>query len=705
MFIRASNVVLLSLALMAPSWSVAEDASVSTSQANLRVAADGDARVITALPRGTELEILDREGAYARVRVKRTGISGWVYAPAQKWGGGKVVAEDSAPSVNASAATPAPQAPAAPANAGETIPLPARALAPAPVAAPPFRSAPALTPIELRLSMEALDSEVVFRKEPFDRSSFPVRILDGGTASAGRVEVTGSFSRRFIKKSLLINLADGARWRDNSRVSLKAMATDPSYMRGWASWDLAHVLGMVAPQTEMVRLFINDQFVGPFMFFDWIDADMMERQGQGRDGALYHPIDSVFCGGLGDATLDVLKTCWNQFAPKGGDFSELQTLARELAETPAAAFDRYLESRFDADSVINWIVLNTITSNTDSYNKNYFLYLSRKTGKWVVVPWDYDLSFGRNADPALPFPKSILNDNFQYFYTPELGNANPLKEKLLRNPALYQRFKARLAHVLGVERDPAAAQAAFGWFEPEAFRARLVEWARVLEIDVSHDHYRAHTAEEFREHVEALDYYNLVRFHLLRHQVLGTTVFGTARWLPYTSYPPLQAPAADAPVTRQHTPLDLAANATLSPGTARVVPVDEQFSRPLGVFEASSLGSPVRVRIEAETERAPAMLPEAKRAEQCIQRTWFVDLKTPGTAVTTRLTVDYLEETSVHHELGAQVAEQTKLALWANTGGAWQQLPTHANPRAKTLTAEALALAPGQVVRLVACVP
>lgn len=682
MFHRISKTLLFALLLIAGiagAHAATEDTAVNTSLANLRVGPNRDSRIITALPHGTKIEILGYEGDYAKVRVKRTGISGWVYAPAQRWNGGIAAAPASG-------------------RGGETAAQPVATTPPPPA----FRSTPALAPVEIRLAMDAPDSEVLFRKEPFDTSSFPVRVLDGAAELPGRVSVAGSFSRRFIKKSLHIKLADGRRWHDNSRISLKAMATDPSYLREWAAWDLAHALGMVTPRTEMARLFINGQFVGPFMFFDWIGADMMARRDLGDDGALYHPIDEVFCGGLGDASIETLKTCWNQFAPKNGDFSELATLARELADTPAEGFDRYLESRFDTDSVINWILLNTITSNTDSYNKNYFLYQSRKTGKWVVVPWDFDLSFGRNADPVLPFPKSIFNGNFQYFYTPELGNPHPLKEKLLRNAALYQRYKSRLAHVLGVTRDPAAPEASFGWFEPEQFRARIESWAQVIEVDVAHDRYRANSQEEFREHIEALDHYNLMRYHLLRHQVLEPNIFGSARWLPYTAYPPLNPPPAGASPTRQQTPQALSATVTLISGV-RVVPVEEQFSRPLGVFEAISPTAPVQVRIEAETERIPMALPAGKTAAGCIQRNWLIDVKTPGTAVHTALTVDYLEESSIHHELGERLADQRRLVLWANAGDKWQRLPTRTNPVAKTLNTKALELQPGQIVRLVAC--
>lgn len=561
-----------------------------------------------------------------------------------------------------------------------------------------------IEPMELHLAMKPLDREVIFRKEPFDTSSFPVKLRqEDGSSVEGRIEVSGSFSRRFLKKSLRIDLAEDARWHDNRRVSLDAMATDPSYLREWAAWDLAHALDMTVPEVRMIRLHINDAYVGPFMQFDWIDTSMMERRGLGADGALYHPKDAEFCGGFANPAREELARCWFELAPRGGGYAELSQLAHELADTPVEDFDDYLEQRFDVDSVINWILLNTITSNTDTYNKNYFLYLSRKTGKWLVIPWDYDLSFGRNADPALPFPQTILNDNFQYFYTPELGNDNPLKQKLLSNPALYARFQARVAHVLGVAREAGAPDDAFGWFAPEIFRNRLANWGRTLLPDAQRDVHRATSSEEFVQHVEALDHYNLLRYSVLRHQVLGTTVFGTARWLPYRSYPLLEAATLHRRDARIHTPIDLSSTVALSAPGARVVAIDEQFSRPVGIFRRASEGEPMRVRIEAESERRPVFVPPEKSAGECIERTWFVDLKTPDATLTTDLIVDYLEESSIHHEVGPGIGDQNQLSLWSFADGTWTTLPTQANATSKTLTTRGMTLRSGRVARIVAC--
>lgn len=559
-----------------------------------------------------------------------------------------------------------------------------------------------IEPSDLHIRMKPLDGEAVFRKEPYDRSSFPVLTALDGRYVEGKVAVSGSFTRIFRKKSLRISLNEG-RWHGNRRIALDAMGTDPSYLREWAAWDLAHSLGMTGPIARMVRLHLNDKYIGPFMAFDWIDPAMLERRGLGGDGILHHPIDSAYCGDFRSPNIAELKRCWFDLSREPGDFSELSLLSAELAETPTENFHELLERRFDVDSVINWIVMNSITSSTDTYNKNYFLYYSRKTEKWIVIPWDYDLAFGRNADPALPYPQTILNDNFQYFYTPEAGNPSPLKEKLLSNPILYERLKQRIAHVLGEKRDPTAPEAAFGWLEPERFRARLSSWASVMLPEVQHDQYSMWDVNDFYEHIEGLDYYGLARYTFLRHQVLGTTVFNTPQWLPYRSYPFVDGRDPFMALERFWTPVDISGNASFSTPGSRVVVLDEQFSRPIGVVLPEAATQPLTVRIEAETGRAPQHVPPLRTVEQCIERTWFIDLKTPQATARPRILVEYLEENSLRHEVGAAIKDQRRISLWAYNNSGWSRLKTRSNSVSKTLSTDELTLRSGEVTRLVAC--
>lgn len=552
---------------------------------------------------------------------------------------------------------------------------------------------------ELNLRMDKLDAKVLFRKEPHDRSSFPVSITEAGRELSGRVEVKGSFTRNFLKKSLVVKLADGADWQGRRRFALNAMATDPSSMREWLAWDLIAALGMPAPKVDYLRLSINGRHIGLFLLFEWIDDATFERHGLGAGGLLFHPDDRHFCGDLSLGSLPRLEECWFNLSPPAArdqGYAPLKTLAEELAQTPVEAFDSYLEANFNLDSVINWLVVNAIVSNGDSYNKNYFLHRGSESGRWSVVPWDYDLSFGRNADPVRPFPHNILNDNFSTLSPPDLGVQHALKEKTLQNPQLMGRYRARMAHVLGLARD-GSAEAAFGWFSPRQFIGRVMQIRHDISRILKRERYSSHKKDAALTHTAALRWYGLMRYHHLKKLLIEPTPFGTARWMSGSSYPLL---LDEFPLK---VPLSLTVNLDLPAGESWVVPADEWLGRPLGLLHFTNLPHAGRMRMELVAEQTPDLLPPGFRTTDCIQRSWFLDLKTPQAEVSVDIDLDYLQQSSVQHELGS-IDEGRGLSLWQMSEGQWRELPTRFNSYANTLSADGVLLSAGRVSRFVACI-
>lgn len=625
---------------------------IVTGAAHLRDGPDKDAQVIGRLKRGDRLVEQSRIGSYVAVKVLKNGYQGWVYGPAQGWAPSGQVAEA------------APQG------------------APASVAQPSGLSLPVET---LQLEMKPLDAKVLFRKEPHDTSAFPVSVLDQAGKLAATVEVKGSFTRRFLKKSLLIKLKDGRAWQGYRRISLNSMVTDASMMREWLAWDLARAAGMVAPKTVYTRLVINGKYAGLYLFTEWIDADMFARAGLGADGDLFHPDDSTYCGDLSPASLDRSRNCWLKLSPGDKDFSPLAGLVKEIDATPAAGFLEFMDRTFQSDSVINWIAVNALVSNSDTYNKNYFLYRSKAAGKWTMVPWDYDLTFGRNWDPYLPFPQSVFNDNFQYYYPPDLGMPSPLKVKTLENPALMVRLKARLRHLLGI--GAPGEGPGYGWFSPDKVAGRIDAIKAEIRKDAEQDPYAPNRVKLFEEQAEALKYYALAH-----HAYLRTSVLGATEWI----YTPV-------PVPPLYGPFEMGASQRVAPGDAGAELVDPARGLVVAALRIHSLNVPATLAGEVEAERRPEFLPAGRSADECIQRNWMLTVKTPFANLVADVTLEYLQEHSRHHELGAKVANQGNLALWVLDDGAWRQLPTTVNSLSKTLTVRQLPIPSGRVLRFVAC--
>lgn len=659
--------------------------TIHTPPANLRNGLDKDSRILKVLHKGTEVSILQNQGQYAQARSDKTGATGWVHAPAQLWA-------DATP-----APAPEPAIQVASSSAAQT---PARPLAIPAVAsaragydlsggtAPPTR--------EIRLEMDALDAEVLFQKEPFDKSAFAVRLTNGTESATGEIAVKGSFSRRYLKKSLLITLPKGQTWQGHRRIALNAMATDPTQAREWLTWDLARALGMRIPQTAYTRLYLNDRYIGLYLDIEWMDDAMFDRMGLGN-GEFYQPDDATYCGDLQPANADRTALCWQKVFPKDGDMQTLEALETGINATPVADFDNWLDQHFDAQSVIDWLVINTLTQNGDTYNKNYFLHYSPSEQKWRVIPWDYDLSWGRVADNALAFPLSIHNPYFQYAFPPVMGAENPLKSKTLMNPRLYARFQARLREVMTPGNTPAA-----GWYEPARFQRRLADVKALVEPSLAAEAYPASQPGTATAHFNALAFFNEWRYHSMKGLLLDPSPFGTPRWRPYTSYDPITPATPESLLQRRVQPMDLMANEVLAAPGAKIPFIEKLLAYPLAFATLREGRAPVLLTVETNREATPTSLPPGKSASQCLERTWFVTLKSEQPAHVD-LQFDYLQESSTRHELGSAVENENRLALWRYNGTIWLQTGASINPVANYFNVEAQPMEPGTLNRYVAC--
>ncbi len=525
--------------------------------------------------------------------------------------------------------------------------------------------------VSLHLEMKARDADVLFKKEPYDRSTFPVQLFHDGERLSGRIEVKGSFSRNFDKKSLKIKLDKGQLWRGQRRIALNAMATDASMMREWLAWDLVHTLGMAAPSVNFTRLYINRRYIGMFLHIEWIDPDMLARFGLGNDGEFFHPRDSGFCGDLSTQSVTKRERCWLKLSPRDQDFSALEQLTEQLQEMAVEDFDTFLEQHFDVDSVINWMVTNIITSNGDTYNKNYFIYFSRDKERWVIIPWDFDLSFGRNWDEFLKYPDNILNDNFQYYYPLELGLPNPLKDKLLKNPVLLKRLKQKLRGLMGMPVEGYSATPV--WFKPSVMHDRIDALTAMLVGDLHRERYTATSEQKLREHARALKDYASFRYNYLRKTVLGST---------------------DWVADRASVHIDKAGD------TESWV---DGFGLTLGSMQALSLNGAADISTEVEKLAIPRYVPGGVDVHRCIKRTWFLIDKTPNSNMKINLSWQYLQENSRRNEIGKKLKDESKLELWVLYYDEWKRLPTSVNPVSNVISTTNLDIRGGRYYRFVAC--
>jgi hypothetical protein len=264
----------------------------------------------------------------------------------------------------------------------------------------------------------------------------------------------GSRARSWPKKSFKFDFHKGYYFQfspDEAPVeefNLNATYSDKSYLRQVLAWETYRDSGVAYSISFPMRVQQNAEFYSVAIFVEQPDERYLERQGLDPTGALYKMRNLAT-----SATDKALKrTRLNE------DHSDLQALIDgiHLSEPERTL---YLFDHVDIPAVINYLAASTIMHENDHIRLNYYLYRdSEGTGEWMFLPWDKDLTFGRNN---LKQDIGILNDTIwaddDPYSHPLLGSSDHPKAKGLWNhfidalydtPAIREMYLRRLRSLM-----------------------------------------------------------------------------------------------------------------------------------------------------------------------------------------------------------------------------------------------------------------
>jgi subtilase family serine protease len=131
------------------------------------------------------------------------------------------------------------------------------------------------------------------------------------------------------------------------------------------------------------------------------------------------------------------------------DYSDLDSFIRTIDSWDANTMSRQLPDLMDVDSYLDWLAVNTLLQSNDTYHKNYFLHNRFEDDKWEIIPWDYDLTWGRNWNDYCDGLCDDLSEGTSIKGSVQMTNR--LSQRVLKNPTYYERLRARLADLLTAE--------------------------------------------------------------------------------------------------------------------------------------------------------------------------------------------------------------------------------------------------------------
>jgi len=231
---------------------------------------------------------------------------------------------------------------------------------------------------------------------------------NGFTESLDQVGIRfkGNTSLNNQKKSFKVSFntfIPGRKFFGVEKLNLSAEVNDPSMLRANLCWKLYRKLGLPAPRSNHIRLYINGSFYGLYHNVEQIDENLMKSRLGAGYGNLYK------C--LWPADLEYLGTEPDNYAYYSGDrqpydlqvneeyddYADLAEMITALHELSGADLRNSFEKYFNVQSLLKIMALDVMTGNWDDYifNKNnYYLYRDPLSGRFELFPYDMDNTFG-----------------------------------------------------------------------------------------------------------------------------------------------------------------------------------------------------------------------------------------------------------------------------------------------------------------------
>lgn len=271
--------------------------------------------------------------------------------------------------------------------------------------------------------------------------------------------VRGQSSSGFPKKGYNIDFPRDHRFQyatNEARVKDIRMLTnygDKSRVHNALAYEMIGASGSVGHFAFQVRVQQNAEFHAILDMLEDGDDRWIERVGRDANGALYKVYNALDSAGGSEK-----KTRKNE------GLSDLQALVNNLSESrPLATRVAYAYDNLDLPQTISYFVGLALVSSQDHGHKNFYVYRdSEGTGEWAILPWDVDLTWGRNwTDSGGYFTDTLYQNNVLNFYnSSQQGKpSNRLYDLIFNHPDFRRMYLRRLRTVMDTILQPPGTSA------------------------------------------------------------------------------------------------------------------------------------------------------------------------------------------------------------------------------------------------------
>ena len=248
---------------------------------------------------------------------------------------------------------------------------------------------------------------------------------------------------------------------------------ESTYVAEKFSYDLFNAFDVFAPKITHAKLYLKidnqTHFVGIYNVVESIDQSFLAKRFPNQDqGNLYKVLWQQFgpasleldypegAIGIKDESIHYFPSYDLKTNKKTQNTSDIVTLIEMLNTLEGSYFKTYIEENFDVERLLRLLAIGVLLGNPDDYRamgNNYYLYHNNQTGKWVMIPYDYDHGLGQGWDGSPVFSNYSVGmniytwANLNSYLTGQVIN-HPLTDKLLLIEEYQIKYEAYLKELI-----------------------------------------------------------------------------------------------------------------------------------------------------------------------------------------------------------------------------------------------------------------
>jgi len=174
-------------------------------------------------------------------------------------------------------------------------------------------------------------------------------------------------------------------------LRLRPEASDKGHLRSKLSCDIANRIGLPSIQASYARLYMNGDFWGLYTLMDAIKSSFIKETFSPSE----KEITTLFqCKNDGfDFKPNSASLCINA----NDDYSDMTEFEKLVEEVNACQTSEEVENIMDVDVLLKYFAMEWLIGSFDHFlfnGHNLMFYKREGDGKWVMMEYDYDNTFG-----------------------------------------------------------------------------------------------------------------------------------------------------------------------------------------------------------------------------------------------------------------------------------------------------------------------